>query len=98
MELTWDKTKAGSFCNDRARQSRNMNRPNIFERAFEIAPDCHSLMELKARLNREGYAQVDAHFDGRQIKGEIRQLLASGRLTAADGQYCKTRKAGSAES
>ena len=66
-----------------------MDRPNIFERAFELAPKCYSLVELKARLNGEGYIQVDAHFSGRQIKQEIRELLADGRLTPPNYRYRK---------
>jgi hypothetical protein len=44
---------------------------NIIERAFEIAPECGSLDEVKRRLAREGYFNVNAHFEGRQIKSEI---------------------------
>lgn len=48
---------------------------NVIERAFELAPECGSLAELKRRLIREGYFQVEAHLSGRQIKSQIMPLL-----------------------
>jgi hypothetical protein len=54
-----------------------LSQANIIERAFELAPDCRSLVEVRNRLNREGYLQVDAHFSGSTIKAQIRQRLNS---------------------
>lgn len=48
---------------------------NIIKRAFEIAPECGSVEEVKRRLVREGYMQVNAHLSGRQIRGEILALI-----------------------
>lgn len=48
---------------------------NIIERAFEIAPECGSIDELKRRLMREGYLQVNAHLSGRQIRRDLLQRL-----------------------
>ena len=52
-----------------------MNEANIIERAFELAPDCRSIVEVRDRLRREGYFHVDAHLGGRLIKSEIKQRL-----------------------
>jgi len=52
-----------------------MNSANVIERAFQLAPECGSLGELKRRLIREGYFQVEAHLSGRQIKAQIAPLL-----------------------
>ena len=52
-----------------------MSQPNIIERAFELAPECHSIVEVRDRLRREGYFHVDAHLGGRLIKSEIKQRL-----------------------
>lgn len=53
-----------------------MNEANIIERAFELAPDCHSIVEVRDRLRREGYFHVDTHLGGRLIKSEIKQRLS----------------------
>lgn len=47
----------------------------IIERAFEIAPQCGSIDELKRRLTQEGYSNVNAHFAGRQLKAQLSGLL-----------------------
>jgi hypothetical protein len=52
-----------------------MTGTNVIERAFQLAPECGSLGELKRRLIREGYFQVEAHLSGRQIKTQITPLL-----------------------
>ena len=52
-----------------------MTEAYIIERAFELAPDCRSIVEVRDRLRREGYFHVDAHLGGRLIKSEIKQRL-----------------------
>ena len=52
-----------------------MSQANIIERAFQLAPECQSVIEVRARLRREGYFHVDAHFGGRLIKSQIKQRL-----------------------
>ena len=52
-----------------------MNEANIIERAFELAPDCRSIVEVRDRLRHEGYFHVDAHLSGRLIKSKIKQRL-----------------------
>lgn len=41
------------------------------ERAFQLAEQCASLDEIKAKLKQEGYANVDAHLAGRKIKADL---------------------------
>lgn len=52
-----------------------MSRLGIIERAFQLAPECRTIIEVRNRLSNEGYLQVDAHPGGRMIKAEIRQRL-----------------------
>jgi hypothetical protein len=52
----------------------------IIERAFELAPECGSMEELKRRLIREGYFQVNAHLSGWQIRRDIVRRLNHGLL------------------
>ena len=54
-----------------------MSQGNIIERAFQLAPDCQSVGEVRDKLRREGYFHVDAHLEGRLIKSEIRTRLNS---------------------
>ena len=52
-----------------------MSPANIIERAFQVAPECQSIVEVRTKLRREGYIQVDAHLGGRLIKSQIKQRL-----------------------
>ena len=45
------------------------------ERAFEIAAECGSVVEVERRLIREGYVHVKAHLAGRQIRAELASRL-----------------------
>lgn len=47
----------------------------VIERAFQMAPECRTLEEIRGRLRKEGYAQVDAHMSGRGIRADLRNLL-----------------------
>jgi hypothetical protein len=44
---------------------------SIIERAFQLAPECASLEELRERLRREGYLNVHAYLEGRQIRDQL---------------------------
>ena len=44
---------------------------NVVKRAFDIAPECGSIEEVKRRLIREGYMQVNTHLSAWQIRREI---------------------------
>jgi hypothetical protein len=48
------------------------------ERAFELAPSCSSITELRHVLRREGWTAVDAHLDGLGTQRELRKLYNSG--------------------
>jgi hypothetical protein len=48
---------------------------SIIERAFQLAPLCTSREELKLRLKREGYDQIDAHLSGKQIRSDLSKAL-----------------------
>ena len=48
-----------------------MIEPNVIKRAFEVASECGSMAELKQRLIREGYLQVNAHLAGWQIRRDL---------------------------
>jgi hypothetical protein len=48
---------------------------DIIERAFQLAAESASVEEVKRKLRREGYFQVEAHLSGRQIRAEITNRL-----------------------
>lgn len=48
---------------------------NIIERAFQLAPECGSIDELRQRLVREGYFNVHAHLAGKQVRQQLYDLL-----------------------
>lgn len=48
---------------------------NVIERAFEVAPSCTTIEEIRRLLRQEGYAQVDAHLGGRTIRRQLRSML-----------------------
>lgn len=48
---------------------------NIIERAYELAPGCGNIEEIRAALRREGYSGVDAHLSGRVIRSDLSKLL-----------------------
>lgn len=58
-----------------------MTRPTTLERAFALAEsgECLSLPEIRARLRREGYDQVEAHLAGPAIGRQLRALCDSAR-------------------
>jgi hypothetical protein len=50
----------------------------IVERAFQLAPGCSSINELRQALASEGYSQFDAHLEGLGIQRELRKLYNQG--------------------
>ena len=48
---------------------------HIIERAFELAPRCENIEEIRTALRREGYSSVDAHLAGRIIRADLTKLL-----------------------
>lgn len=68
-----------------------MNEMNIIERAFQVAPECGSVSEVRQILVREGYFNVEAHLTGRQIKRDIQSLLDPKRRASAKAQTQRPR-------
>lgn len=46
------------------------------ERAFQLARESTTLEEVRHKLRREGYTQVDEHLGGRAIRSDLKKLLA----------------------
>ena len=55
-----------------------MHGTTVIERAFQLAADCSSLKELRAKLHKEGYGAniTDAHLAGRLIKAQLASRMA----------------------
>jgi hypothetical protein len=53
-----------------------MQTQNIIERAFELASASTSVEEIRKRLRREGYSNVDAHLEGASIKADLKKRFA----------------------
>ncbi|HWJ58073.1 MAG TPA: hypothetical protein VNR68_00295 [Sphingomicrobium sp.] len=47
----------------------------IIRRAYELAPLSRSLDEVRSKLRREGYFQIDAHFSSGTLRKELTKLL-----------------------
>jgi hypothetical protein len=54
-----------------------MKTVGTIERAYQLAPTSASLEEVRNKLRREGYAQVDAHLSGRVIRCDLAKLLGN---------------------
>jgi len=48
---------------------------NLLVRAFELAPGCDTLEQLRNALTREGYSNVDQHLQGPSIRAQLTKLL-----------------------
>jgi hypothetical protein len=59
----------------RAYNVRSMHGITIIERAFQVAPECGSVEEVKRRLMREGYFSVQAHLSGPRIRAQLNERL-----------------------
>jgi hypothetical protein len=49
----------------------------IIERAYELAPQCGTVDEVRGALRREGYSNVDAHLSGPRIRADLTKLLSA---------------------
>ena len=45
------------------------------KRAFDLAPECTSLDELRSRLKKERFDRVDDHLAGSGIQSELKKRL-----------------------
>jgi hypothetical protein len=48
---------------------------NVIVRAFELAPECATLAELKSKLQQEGFEQVELHLSGQSLKFQLKAQL-----------------------
>jgi hypothetical protein len=51
-------------------------RAGIVERAFQLASESRSVEEIRNKLRREGYTQVDEHLSGRVLRADLKKLLS----------------------
>lgn len=49
---------------------------HLIERAYELAPSCSNIEDIRSALRREGYSNVDAHLSGRTIRTDLGKLLS----------------------
>jgi hypothetical protein len=47
------------------------------ERAFELAPSCRTVEELRSKRTNEGFSRVDAHISG-SLRIQLKKLLKAG--------------------
>lgn len=47
----------------------------IIERAFQLAPECATIDEIRLKLKREGYSEVENHLQGGSIQKDLKRLL-----------------------
>ncbi|QIL02865.1 hypothetical protein G7078_08760 [Sphingomonas sinipercae] len=46
--------------------------PGTVQRAYELAPECQSLEELRAKLRREGHSSVDEHLGSGSLRADLK--------------------------
>ena len=49
------------------------------ERAFQLAPECRTMDELRAKLSKEQFGAIDAHLQG-SLRRDLRKLLKKADL------------------
>jgi hypothetical protein len=49
--------------------------PGLVERAFQLALDSANVDEIRARLRKEGYSNVDAHLMGRKLRSDLVKVI-----------------------
>ena len=54
---------------------REMSTIGVVERAFQLAAECGSLIEVERALKGEGYTNVAQHLNGAQIRRSLRDRL-----------------------
>jgi hypothetical protein len=59
----------------------NGHTAGVIERAFQLAEQSATIEEIRTRLRREGYSNVDAHLMGRKIRSDLVKII---RKTAED--------------
>src|SRR5690242_131092 len=56
--------------------TQRMSAMGTVERAYQLAPECRTMDELRSKLSREHCANIDAHLQG-SLRRELRKLLIS---------------------
>ena len=51
--------------------------PGIIERAFQLAGSSENVEQIRAKLRKEGYSNVDAHLSGPKIRSDLVRLIRS---------------------
>lgn len=61
------------------------DKPTLVERAYQLAEtgDLPTIGAIKRKLQSEGYAEIDAHLDGPQMRAALRTLIASAKASEA---------------
>jgi len=49
--------------------------PGLVERAFQLASESANVDEIRNRLRREGYFNVDAHLMGRKLRSDLVRVI-----------------------
>ena len=49
--------------------------PCLVERAFQLALDAANVEEIRSRLRKEGYSNVDAHLMGRKLRSDLVRVI-----------------------
>ena len=60
-----------------SRLSEKLMTIGTVERALQLAPECRTMEEVRAKLVREGHSNIDAHLQG-SLRRDLRKLLKSG--------------------
>lgn len=47
----------------------------IIERAFQLAELAANIEEIRAKLSKEGYSNIDGHLMGRQIRADLVRVM-----------------------
>jgi hypothetical protein len=55
----------------------------IIERAFQMARGCSSIEELRAKLSREGYGNVDDHLRSSSLRADLKRQFRGARMDKA---------------
>ena len=45
------------------------------ERAFQLAPECTTIDDIRFKLKREGYSEVDNHLQRSSIQRDLKRML-----------------------
>lgn len=58
--------------------------PGVIERAYQLAPTSADVDQIRQRLRKEGYSNVDAHLAGPKIRSDLIQIIRRTDKPTAD--------------